>query len=269
MFKACPVVMFKAADSGPAGTFEAIVSVFGKADRIGDVVEYGAFAEDLAAKREAGDPVPVIFSHQWGDLQSHIGKADPNDLVELAPGDERLPDALKDYGGLYAKASLDVEEPQSYARRVWDLMKRRTLTQFSFAYDVVDSGQGEQDGQRVTFLRKLRLHEIGPTLLGMNPDTALLSAKAAAQIPVDDLLEWSAPAKTDDPIAMLVATVGTLSTDVRDLVAGLKAAGVLPNEPQQTGRAGVGSGGKSDTATVEEAVAALTAIDVAELTALA
>src|SRR5690606_6152667 len=63
--------------------FEAIVSVFGNQASVGDVVVRGAFADDLKAWEESGDPIPVIWSHSWADPFSHIGhvvKAEETDV---------------------------------------------------------------------------------------------------------------------------------------------------------------------------------------------
>ncbi len=62
-------------------------------------------------------------------------------------------------------------------------MAKRTLRQFSFAYDVVEStlsDEGEKAARRyVNDLHVLELFEVGPCLVGMNPDTQLLGVKAA------------------------------------------------------------------------------------------
>jgi uncharacterized protein len=152
----------KAADSD-TGTFEAIVSVFGNVDLIGDVVVPGAFKDSLTRWSEAGDPIPVVWSHAWDDPMSHIG------VVEAA---EERDD------GLYVKGRLDVDD-NPIAKQVHKLLKRRSVKEFSFAYDVVEGGPAERDSEKVYELRELDLIEVGPTLKGMNPDTQLLAAKAA------------------------------------------------------------------------------------------
>lgn len=160
-------------DGLEAGQFEAIVSVFGNVDHGGDVVMPGAFSRTLAEWRESGDPIPVIWSHQIGDPESHIGYV--LDAAELLPGDERLPVKLRDNGGLWVRAQLDLDEPR--AAKVHRLLKGRRVKQFSFSYDVRDGALGERDGRDVYELRDLDLFEVGPTLLGMNPATDLVAAK--------------------------------------------------------------------------------------------
>ncbi len=161
-------------DGLDAGQFEAIVSVFGNVDHGGDVVLPGAFSRSLSEWKAAGDPIPVIWSHQIGDPDSHIGVV--LEAEELLAGDDRLPEKLRDNGGLWVRGQLDLDEPR--AAKVHRLLKGRRVKQFSFSYDIRDGALGERDGRDVYELRDLDLYEVGPTLLGMNASTDLIGAKA-------------------------------------------------------------------------------------------
>lgn len=66
------------------------------------------------------------------------------------------------------------------AAQVYNLLKGRRVKQFSFAYDIVDGGWGQRDGSEVYELRELKVHEVGPCLLGVNQETELLAVKARA-----------------------------------------------------------------------------------------
>ncbi len=152
--------------AGPAdglgdGQFKAVVSVFGNEDSVGDVVMPGAFKADLERWESKGDPLPVIWSHDWADPFSHIGS-----VVKAQETD----------AGLEVVAELDLDNPK--AQQVYRLLKGRRVTQFSFAYDVEDAGWGEKDGREVFELRKLKVHEVGPCLIGANQETELLAVKA-------------------------------------------------------------------------------------------
>lgn len=165
---------FKALGDAPgseAGTFEAIVSVFGNVDLGGDVVQPGAFEKSLAEWRAAGDPIPVIWSHDWEDPYAHIGGVDPNLAEET--------DA-----GLKVVGTLDVQT-NPFAAQVYRLLKERRVKEFSFAYEVNDSE--DQDGVRN--LRELSIIEVGPTLKGMNPATQLLAVKADQGTPAEEIQE--------------------------------------------------------------------------------
>lgn len=164
--KTCTAVVKAAGeeDGLAAGEFEALVSVFNNVDSYGDVVLPGAFADTLAAWSAKGDPIPVIWSHQWSDPDSHIG--------EIVKAEER-PE------GLWVRGRIDLDEDSPKARKINRLLKGRRVTQFSFAYDEVESGPGKRDDRDVWELRKLDLHEVGPCLIGVNRQTELLAAKAA------------------------------------------------------------------------------------------
>jgi len=143
------------------GEFEAIVAVFGNVDSGGDVIAKGAFADNLAEWETSGDPIPVVWSHDSNDPFSHIGS---------------VLEASETETGLLVKGQLDLDNPK--AAQVHKLLKGRRVTQFSFAYSVLDSGPTEVDGVKATELRRLKLYEVGPTLVGMNQSTELLSAKS-------------------------------------------------------------------------------------------
>lgn len=153
--KAFPVHSFKGLDER-AGEFEAIVSTFGNVDSQGDRVVKGAFADTLQRWEERGRPIPVVFSHEWHNLDAHIGR-----VLEAKEVDE----------GLYVKAQLEMDEP--FAARVYKKLKNGTLHEFSFAYEVIDS----QLVSGVHELRALEVYEVGPCLVGANRETRLLGIK--------------------------------------------------------------------------------------------
>lgn len=165
--KAFKLHQFKALDDAQ-GIFEAIVAVFNNIDRAGDRIKPGAFKNTLTKWGAKGRPIPVIFSHEWDNLDAHIGE-----VLEAKEVEE----------GLYVKAQLDLEE--DFAARVWKKMKRGTLAEFSFAYDEIQSemiDQGEKASPRyINDLLELDLLEVGPTLVGMNPETQLLDVKSGAR----------------------------------------------------------------------------------------
>lgn len=147
----------KAVNDAPDGTFEALVSVFGNVDHAGDRVVKGAFAKSLERWGQSGDPIPVVFSHRWDDLDAHIGK-----VLTAEETDE----------GLLVTAQLDIEDDPA-AAKVHRLLKDRRIREFSFAYDVLD----EKAANGANELLELDIIEVGPTLKGMNPETVLVAAK--------------------------------------------------------------------------------------------
>jgi HK97 family phage prohead protease len=165
LVKTAPVEV-KAVDA-EAGTFEAIVSVFGNKDSYGDKVVPGAFAETLREWAAKGDPIPVYWSHRMDDPDFNIGW---------------VLDAKEVESGLWVKGQLDLDNPTatSKAPQVHRLLKGRRVTQFSFAYDIVEAAFVETEDEWWYELRQLKLHEVGPTPIGANQDTELLAVKAAA-----------------------------------------------------------------------------------------
>lgn len=159
------------------GVIERIVSVFGNVDYGGDAVQIGAFTDSIEKWKASGDPIPVVFSHDWSNLDAHLGVVE--DLKELPPGDPLLPEEIKDNGGLWVREKYDMHVPA--AARAFELQARRSLKESSFAYTTVSERKAKSG---VNELLALDLIEVGPCLKGMNPATQLLAAKS-----VDPLAE--------------------------------------------------------------------------------
>jgi HK97 family phage prohead protease len=156
------VKMLKDADGAPTGEVTAIVSVFGNVDLVGDRVVKGAFSKALQDYKDSGDPIPMIWSHDWSNPMSHIGEWDASKAVET---DE----------GLELTGKVHINEGNPVADQAFRLMEKRLVREFSFAYDVLDE-QKAADGANE--LLDLTLIEAGPTLKGANSETRLVAAKA-------------------------------------------------------------------------------------------
>ncbi len=162
--KAFPLSEVKA--SGQKGEFEALVSVQGNVDRVGDRVHPGAFAKALAEQA----PPPVVWFHQWN----------------IPPIGETI-DWAETEKGMTIKGRLfvDDEDDHEYARMVYTAMKSRegrvpALRQFSFAYDVDVAENTFEKSERVRELKSLfPIHEVGPCLRGVNESAGLISAPKA------------------------------------------------------------------------------------------
>jgi HK97 family phage prohead protease len=161
--KSCPVqIKATAEDTATAeGSFEAIVATY-DVDSYGEKIVPGAFADSLAEWEAKNAPIPVLWSHRSEDPDYHIGWVD---------------EAKETDAGLYVKARIDLEGPKG--EQVYRLLAGKRVTQFSFAYDVLDAADTKADGgESVYELRKLKLYEVGPTLIGVNQQTELLGVKA-------------------------------------------------------------------------------------------
>ena len=171
--KAFPITEIKAPQDGQPGEFQALVSVFGNVDRGGDRLERGAFQRTLA---ERGLP-PIIWSHEWGTPP-----------IGVTTSAQETDEGLVLSGRLF----VGEDEDHAVARQVYAAMRaadgngQSPLREFSFGYQAKEFSYEEQDdGTRVRVLTDVDLFEAGPTLVGMNPDTRLLSIKnaSAAAVP--------------------------------------------------------------------------------------
>lgn len=151
---------------GP-GEFIALASVFNNVDRYHERMIPGAFADTLKAWADSGDPIPVIWQHDWADPFAHIGQ-----VLDIKETDE----------GLWYKGLLDIEN-NAFAAQVYGLMKGRRITQQSFGYDVLDAREVVEDKDYIYEITKVDLYEVGPCLVGVNGATELLGVgKARASI---------------------------------------------------------------------------------------
>jgi HK97 family phage prohead protease len=147
---------------GP-GEFIALAAVFDNIDSYGDRIIKGAFAETLEQWASSGDPIPVIWQHNWADPNAHIGY-----VLEATETDE----------GLLYRGKLDIED-NAFALQVYRLMKGRRVTQQSFGFDVIDGRSVTEEGRDVFEITRVHLYEVGPCLVGVNQATNLLEIKSA------------------------------------------------------------------------------------------
>lgn len=144
---------------GADGVVEAIVSVFDNVDLVGDVVRKGAFADFVAAVK-GGWRAPFVWSHMTHSPEMFIG-----DTIDADETDE----------GLKVRAQLHLAEP--IAAKVFSLIAKDQVTQYSFSYDIDEAGPVTVDGDTIYELRKLTVHETGPTMYGANPATRTETVK--------------------------------------------------------------------------------------------
>ncbi len=141
------------------GVVEAIVSVFGNVDSYAEIVDKGAFNESLQKKLPKG-----VWSHDW---QQPIAKT---------------LEAYETEKGLYIKFQL-IKGVQK-ADEALLLMQAGAIDEFSIGYEVMEDYIGA-DGFR--HLKRLRLYEYSPVLVGANSETELISVKGfEKEIEVDE-----------------------------------------------------------------------------------
>ncbi len=175
------------------GVVEAIVATY-DVDSIGDRIMPGAFAESLGEWQKSGNSLPFIWSHKSDDPEAYIG------VVEHA---EEVPGV-----GLKVRARIDMDEPK--ALKAYKLMKGRRVTNFSFSYDETDARPAPKDDSGAKKdLFGLKVYECGPTLIGCNQRTDLVSAKAdptpaAPVAPASEQEKAGETSPSDDLVAVLM-----------------------------------------------------------------
>ena len=157
------------------GIVEHLISVFGVEDLGGDIVFPGAFTKTIT---ERAGMIRVLDSHNTRSALDVVGM--PISLAEIGRTElpakvlEKYPEAT---GGLKATTQFLMETPEG--KGIFDRIKAGAVTEFSFAYDTLDSDHSDkEDGGTVRNLRTLRLWEYSPVVFGMNPATAVTDAKS-------------------------------------------------------------------------------------------
>lgn len=148
--------------TGTEGEIQAWVSVYGNVDSYGDRVKFGAFAESLKTRVPA-----LVWQHE---LNQPIGKT--VSMEEVPPGDSRLPEDIKDHGGLLATGLLNLDTIAG--REAYAHVKFGSVDQYSFGYDEVVTTP-LSDGTKE--LNQLDLYEWSLVTLGANPLTQTQSIK--------------------------------------------------------------------------------------------
>jgi HK97 family phage prohead protease len=147
-------IALKEAD-GQEGTFEAVFATFNVVDRDGDVTKPGAFRDGQKVRISA-------WGHNWGVLP--VGKG------VIHADDEK---AWVD-GGFF----LNTEGGLDTYRTVKGLEE---LQEWSYGFDILNSSEGEFDGERVRYLESLDVYEVSPVMLGAGIGTRTTGIKGATE----------------------------------------------------------------------------------------
>lgn len=140
-------------------------------DSYGDVVAKGAFLEDLAAWKDAGNVIPGLYGHRLDDPDFYVAEAI---------------DTGEDDHGWWVKGRFDMESPKG--AQVYRLVKGRRLNQLSFAFDILDEGAVElEDGRKANELRKLKVYEFSFVPVGANQDTSVVAVKSLSAAIAEDM----------------------------------------------------------------------------------
>lgn len=150
------------------GVFKAIVSVFNNTDSYGDEIAPGAFTKSLAEWVVKGRNIPVVWAHDFRNLDSILG--------EYTAAEETA-------DGLVLTGKLDMHHAPS--ARVHELMRRELIVEFSWSGEVREYTLLEDDEDSwwpAMRILDVDLWEAGPCFKGANPETELLSVKSDGQL---------------------------------------------------------------------------------------
>lgn len=217
------------ADDGktPTGEIEALVSVFGNVDRDGERVVPGAFTQSLTKWKASGDPIPIIWAHDWKNPMAYIGGWDASKSREIPPSADHP-------GGLLLKGTIDINQGNPVADQAFRLMMGRRVREFSFASVVQKEARANDFANE---LQTVDLVEAGPCLKGVNQETRLVGVKSLLSDDDEDYVEKAkappAPPKVspDKVAAACKSAIGILqgladsgTTDGKKVVAACQAA---------------------------------------------
>lgn len=178
------------------GIVEAVFSTFGVVDADGDVTLAGAFDD--------GAEVPIsAYGHMSWSGALPVGKG----VIKTSDTEARI----------VAQFFMDTEHGADTFKVVKGLGH---LGQWSYGYDPLEFTFGELDSKRVRFLKRLKVHETSPVLVGAGVGTRTLAAKSA------------------EPDPGTLAAVAAMAPDV--LAKLLAAARPGPAAPNVASKAGIG-----------------------------
>lgn len=143
-----------------AGIFTGYGSVFGNVDSYQEIVAPGAFAESLAAWKDAGKLPPVLWQHRSGEP---VGP-----YLELR----------EDSHGLWAKGQLLVDDVVR-AKEARALMKAKAVNGLSIGFVTREDSYDKVTG--ICTLKKIDLWEISIVTFPANPAAQISNVKSAVE----------------------------------------------------------------------------------------
>lgn len=157
------------------GEFWAIVAVTGIVDEVDDVIEVGAFEETLAKRTPKG-----VWGHDWT-----VWVARSEEVAELAPGDKRLPEKLRDgrpwpveAGAAWVHGRCNLET-QAGREAFSNIKFFGGDFEWSIGYHV-PAGRARRSAKGIRHIRMLEWFEYSGVLFGAMSHTRTLAYKAAS-----------------------------------------------------------------------------------------
>lgn len=182
------------------GVVEALVSVTGVKDNVGDIIEPGAYSRTLKQRKPKG-----AWAHEW---QTPVSKV--KEIKELLPGDPQLPKKFhdgrpwpKEAGALYVKAQFNLNT-QAGKDAYENVKFFDDECEWSIGYKVPRGGATKDTKTGIRNIKDLDLFEFSPVLFGAASEARSLSSSIKAlqfDFNVDDEEEEAeAKGATDETI---------------------------------------------------------------------
>jgi HK97 family phage prohead protease len=145
----------------PEGTLQAVFSTFDVVDKDRDVVVAGAL--------EDGQPAPLVWSHDW---TRPVGKG----VVRTTPRQAEF------HGRFFVETAAGLDAYRT-VKAMGDLQE------YSWGFEVLAAEPGTLGGEPVRFIKRARLFEVSPVLIGAGVGTGTLSLKGGRRraVPLHDL----------------------------------------------------------------------------------
>jgi len=167
---------------GQEGEFTAVFATFNVIDHHGDVTEPGAFYD-------GAEVIVEPWNHGW-DLPAGKGVIQSDDIKVWING----------------RFFLTTQVGKDTYETVKEL---GGLAEWSYSFNIEESGQGERDGRQVRFLRKLDVAGVGPVTRGAGIDTRTEEIKQNG-----DGNEAEADGKASEPDANLMTEISIVEIGV-------------------------------------------------------
>lgn len=175
--KQSPIYWKALTDSTGLKTVSAIVSVFTKPDKYRDIMEPKSFDRTLDEFAAKGRVIPYVWSHQYNNPMSHLGAV--TKAKALLPGNDLLPPDIKEFGGFWVFAEFDTDK---VARKCHGLIKGNRVNEHSFAFTALERKFVEIEGIQYRSISDIDLWEVGPTMRGVHPNTAVMDVKSRSHV---------------------------------------------------------------------------------------
>lgn len=147
--------------SADKGEVEAVIATFNVIDKDGDVSTADTF-------EDGAEVLISAYQHtSWGGALP-VGKG----TIHVTASDARV----------HAKFFMDTTGGRDTFQVVKELGARG---EWSYGYDVLDSEPIKFDGQDANLLKRVKVHEASPVLVGAGVNTRTLSAKAAKPVDIE------------------------------------------------------------------------------------